>query len=201
MVLQDVLEPFNLIGQNRPCGSLGDDVTILEPQDFGHEQQGFVRVVGDREDRKTPGGEVFAQARQQGVAKIAVQSGEGFIEQQQAGVGDGEGSGQGDALAFAAGKLASVLGEQRMELKELRDLGEHGSAWRDATEGFSEADVFGDVEVGQKWSLLGIVGEGTVLRRRGLEWVPGVRGGVPPAESDGEVWREPREGAQEGAFA
>jgi hypothetical protein len=83
-----------------------DDGALLQANDLGTEEQGFLYVVGDGEDGDVVLGGMMLHAGQEGIAEGSVEAGEGLVEEDQVRGGDGEGAGEIHALALAAGEVA-----------------------------------------------------------------------------------------------
>ncbi len=200
-VAEDLLEAGDLVGEDGGGGAVGGEVAVVEAEDVGVEQKGFVGVVGDGKDGEVAGAEPGAQAGYEEVAEGAVEAGEGFVEQKEPGAGDGEGAGEGDALALAAGKLAGEAGQQVVELEEGAEGGQLRLGRGLAADGLGEADVVLGGEVGQQMGLLGGVAEAAALGREVGEGLRGGGDGVVAVEGGLEAGDEAGERAQEGAFA
>jgi hypothetical protein len=72
------------------------------------DEEGLFDVVGDGED----GGVADYKLWNESVAGGAVDASEGFVKDQEGGVGHGESAGEVDALKFAAGEVAGeAIGE------------------------------------------------------------------------------------------
>jgi hypothetical protein len=99
-------------GEDFGGGAQRCDASGCEADDFGVEQEGLFDVVGDGEDGNTEMRCVLAECGDEAVAGGAVDAGEGFVEEEEAGVGNGEGTGEVDALTLAAGEIAGeAVGE------------------------------------------------------------------------------------------
>ncbi len=72
-----------------------------EDEDVVGQPDGFVDIVGDEEGGGVGVDEEVAQKGLEVEAKKGVDGGEGFVEEEEAGV-DGEGAGQGGTLGHAA---------------------------------------------------------------------------------------------------
>lgn len=140
-------EALDFVGKDLVGGALSGEVAGAEAEDFGVEQEGFVRVVRDGQGGHGADGEVGAKPRQQGVAEGAVEAGEGFVEKEEPGVRHGEGAGQADALAFAARELGRAFGQQGLELEKTGEFREAGLRGGEAPECFREPDVVRDGEM------------------------------------------------------
>ena len=70
-----------LCGQDFCGWALGDNVAVVEADDFGVEQEGFFYVVGYGEDWDAVLRGVMFHAREEGVAEGAADAGEGFVEE------------------------------------------------------------------------------------------------------------------------
>ena len=90
----------------------------VDAEDVGLELEGFVDVVGDGDGGDLAVEEKFAHPGEKIVAGGAVEAGEGFVEQDEAGGGCGEGAGERDALAFAAGEIAGEAAGEGVKAEE-----------------------------------------------------------------------------------
>ena len=202
--MKQFFEADNFVGKYLAGRAYGGEVTVVQAEDFGSKEEGFVGVVCDREDGQGASGEVGLQAGQEIVAEGAVKPGEGLVEEKQVSVGHGEGSGEGHALAFAAGELRGALIEQGLEVEEVGEGRYEGIGGGQVAECFGEADVFEGVQMRQQERALGGVREVTVLGREGGEGGPAFAAGcvcVAEVEGGGKVRDEAGEGAEQGAFA
>ena len=153
-----------LFGEDLRCGTLVDDESFFETNDFGVEDEGLFDVVGDGEDGNALLRGVLLHAGKQDVAQRAIDAGEGFVEEDEVRGGDGEGSGQVDALAFAAGEIAGKAVSEWSELKEIeRYVG--GGRIRLVTDVGCEGDVLADGEVGEEDGALRSVREVAAVGR------------------------------------
>lgn len=107
---KDPGEAGNLVGEDLRGRARCDEAARVEVEAVGLEQKGFVGIVGDGQDRECASGEVSAEAREDGIAKGAVQAGKGLIEEQERGTRHGERASQGDPPALAAGELVRTFG-------------------------------------------------------------------------------------------
>jgi len=93
-------------------GTLVDDETLFQANDFGVEDEGFFDVVGYGEDGDALLRGVLLHAGKQDVAEGAIDAGEGFVEEEEVRGGDCEGSCEVDALTLSAGEIAGeTVGE------------------------------------------------------------------------------------------
>ena len=144
---------------------MGEDVTGFEADDFGVEEEGFVYVVGDGDGGKVAVGEPGFHAGDKVVAEFAINAGEGFVEEDEAGAGGGEGSGEVGALTFAAGELMRVAVGEGMEIEEGESfVDEEGFEGRFGTGFEGEADVFLNGQVGKQRGALWSEGQVAVVR-------------------------------------
>ena len=104
--MQDSEHAGALFGEDLGCGTLVDDDSLFQANDFGVEDKGFFYVVGDGEDGYPLLRGVLLHAGKQDVAQGAIDAGEGFVEEDQVRGGNGESSGEVDTLAFTAGEIA-----------------------------------------------------------------------------------------------
>ena len=199
--MEQASEAGDFVLEDNGRGALGGELTLGEAKDFGLEKKRRVGVVRDGQDGERAGGEVGAERRQESVAEAAVETGEGFIEQKEAGVRNGEGASERDALAFAARKLAGTFGEQGMQMEQVGELGKAGMGGRKAVELLGEAEIVGDREVGKEQGLLWVQGELAMFGSEGRKAAPGARAGVVAVEGGGKSRNEAGQGTQEGAFA
>jgi len=80
------------------------DAGVVHDDDFVGEFEGFLLVVGDENGGEVDAFVEFAEPAAEFLADFGVERAEGFVEQEDFGLG-GEGAGEGDALALAAGEL------------------------------------------------------------------------------------------------
>ena len=147
--------------------------------------------VGDEQGRQAEPAELVAELVADLAAGDRVEGGEWLVEQEHARVA-GQGPGQGDALALAAGELAGPRAAEVGDPEPVEQVG--------ASPAGGEADVGGDVQVGEEPVVLGQVADPAPLGAQ-----VGARGGVEPAlaaERDPPALGalEPGDGAQERAL-
>ena len=143
------------VGVQLGAGSALHDAAVVHDGDAVADHQGFTLVVGDVDDRDAELAMDAGELELHGFAEPAVQRGQGFVEQQDAGLIH-EGSRQGDALALAAAELADGAMLQFGQLHEVQRGGDPGGGLlaSDATHAKREGDVVADAEVGEQCQRL-----------------------------------------------
>ncbi len=96
-------------------GELGG-VALVENEQSVAEGHGLYLVVGDVEAGDTEAALQAADLAAHLDAKLGIEVGEGFVEQEEPGLAD-DGAAHGDALALAAGELAGLAGEERADFE------------------------------------------------------------------------------------
>jgi hypothetical protein len=157
-------------GEDFGGGALREDAAVVEADDVGVEEKGFVDVVGDGEDRDVVVAGPVLHGGQELVAEGQVEAGEGFVEEQETGAGCGEGAGERDALGFSAGEAVGEAFGEGVEMEEIDGVFDEGKAEeRLGVDLEGEADVFADGEVREEGGVLRGVSEGAFVRRLGGE--------------------------------
>ncbi len=218
---QDLEHAGALLGEDARGRALVDDSSLFKANHLGAQQQSLLDIVSDGEYRSAELMGELLHAREQGVTQSAVDAGEGFVQQDEAGMGDGEGSGEVHALAFASGEIGrSALG-QRLKLEALDRLIDDGCAgaglfWglaagrRAAPSLGGEGDVLADGHVRKQDSALRSVGQLAEVRRGAVKlevrwgWGAGACGAgkeVEDADRARRLVKKTADGPQDGALA
>ncbi len=141
-----------------------DDFAVLDDHQPVGEHHGVQWVVRDEDRHRLELRQVAAQLRAYVESGAGVEGGEGFVEEEQAGVG-GEGAGEGDALGLAAGETAGSGGEVVLQAhagQPFRGPGT-GLGLRGALAAGAEGDVVQGGEVGEEQVVLEDDADGAVL--------------------------------------
>jgi len=179
-------------------GTLVDDETLLQANDFGVEDEGFFDVVGDGEDGDALLRGVLLHTGKQDVAEGAIDAGEGFVEEEEVRGGDCEGSCEVDALTLSAGEIAGETVGERREIEQVKGCVDRGCV-RLAADVRREGDVLAHGEVGEEDGALRSVGEMAAVGRETVEFAEVAVEGLGEANVGGR--NEAAGGAEDGALA
>ena len=179
-----------------------DDGAVVEDDDAVGQRVGVDGIVGDDEADAIERGEVSAQVATDVAAGAGVEGGEGFVEEQQPGLG-GEGTGQRDALRLAAGQgawaVVGVVGE--VDTLEPRHGPGSGIGLAHVAGAQPEGDVLQGGEVGEQQVVLEDDGDGPAFGAHedvGRRIVEGLAVELDAPVVDGQ---QPGEAAEQGALA
>lgn len=134
--------------------ALGRELAFVEDGHFGMGGEGVGGIVGDEDGEHFLVGEPGFEAVEEVVAGLGVESGEGFVEEEEAWLG-GEGAGEGDALCFSAGEVARGARGERGSSDEVEHGGDAAVLLGKGQRGESIGDVGGDGEVREEGWMLG----------------------------------------------
>ena len=126
--------------------------------------EGFFLVMGDQNGAGAAGLEDIANLMAEAAAQLAIQVGEGLIEQQQLRLRS-QSPGQGHALLLAAGQFMRVALAQVAELDQLQQL--LGDAFAVSLLADTEADVLRHAQVGEQGVILKYHANPAFLRGQG----------------------------------
>ena len=132
-------------GEDLRGGTLGDDDSLFEANDFGVEDEGLFDVVGDGEDGDAVLCGVLLHPREKQVAQRAIDAGEGFVEQDEVRAGTAKARARLTRWRSPPERSRGRRSARR-ELKEIEGCVGGGSMWLVAYVG-GESDVLADGEV------------------------------------------------------
>ena len=137
--------------------SVGDNFAGFEQDDARGEEQSFANVVSDEDDGFFQAASERGEFALQLSAGDGIESGEGFVHQENGGIG-GEGASHADALALTTGKLARMAcgefrGIEADKMEQFLDTS-RDFCGRPIFEGGHKSDIFRDSEMGKESGVL-----------------------------------------------
>ena len=206
-VLRPALEDHRLADEGRDLGvdrvaveplrAVGlDDPAAAHDGDRVGEGECLLLIVGDEQRRGAGGPQGLADLAAHLRAQAGVERVEGLVEQDQPGL-PGERPGERHALLLAAGELMGQAAAEPVEVDQRQQLLDPAAAPLGARQ--AEADVGGDVEVGEEGALLGHEADLAALRRQVGALVAEHLGAEPHRAGFGAL--EAAEQAQQGGLA